>query len=161
MLLTHNLSFQRAEGRVSIAALRPVAQCAPVSRPGELSRYVVASIPLKCVCNRPPHFRGCCGYFRPVRSADHGWFGANFAVRYRILKVFKLQVIIFMATGVIGMNHVLTIESDGHWFCSCGQWNDKLLGKIGSEYMQKNGITEAVIQRWHSSHSNAIILEIR
>jgi len=57
-------------------------------------------------------------------------------------------------------DHVLTIESDGYWFCSCGQWNGKLLGKIGSEYMNKSGITKETIRRWHSSHANAVVIEI-
>jgi hypothetical protein len=59
------------------------------------------------------------------------------------------------------MNHALTIEADGHWFCSCGQWNDKLLGRIGSKYMVDNGITEEIVRRWHRSHAHAIVLTLK
>lgn len=58
------------------------------------------------------------------------------------------------------MSHELTIEPDGYWFCSCGEWNGKLLGKIGSDYTVKHGITEETIRKWHRSHANAIVIEI-
>ena len=57
-------------------------------------------------------------------------------------------------------DHTLTIDPDGSWLCSCGQWNDKLLGRIGSDYMLRHGVTEEVIRRWHRSHAKAWVINL-
>lgn len=57
-------------------------------------------------------------------------------------------------------DHALTVDNDGHFRCSCGQWGDGYLGPIGGEYLTRSGITEATILDWHISHANAIVIEI-
>lgn len=53
--------------------------------------------------------------------------------------------------------HILTIEDDGHWYCSCHQWGSRNLGSVHEEYCQRNGITDVIIKEWHA---NAIVIQI-
>lgn len=56
--------------------------------------------------------------------------------------------------------HILTIEDDGNWRCSCSQWGSQNLGSIHDEYCRKHGITEDTVRSWHASHANAVVISV-
>jgi hypothetical protein len=57
-------------------------------------------------------------------------------------------------------DHVLIIEDDGNWRCSCGHWGSGYLGSIHGAHCQRHGITEVTVRDWHASHANAIIIQL-
>jgi hypothetical protein len=57
-------------------------------------------------------------------------------------------------------DHVLTFEADGNWHCSCGEWNSRILGSVHSTYCKDNEITEAVVRKWHTTHANALVIQL-